>query len=117
MGIKNPTAHTGDTGLIPDPRRSHMPRSNLAHRSQLLSLRAVAPEACAPQSLRSATREAAAMRRPCTKTAEEPPACHNWSKIHSQKERSIKKKKKKDFRKPVFLHLSSQSLFHFFPLF
>ena len=26
--VKNPSASAGDTGLIPDPGRSHMPRSN-----------------------------------------------------------------------------------------
>ena len=26
--IKNPSANTGDTGSIPDPGRSHMPRIN-----------------------------------------------------------------------------------------
>ena len=26
--VKNPPANTGDRGSIPDPRRSHMPRSN-----------------------------------------------------------------------------------------
>ena len=26
--VKNPTAKAGDTGLIPDPGRFHMPRSN-----------------------------------------------------------------------------------------
>ena len=28
--VKNPPAKTGDTDLIPDPGRSHMPRSNYA---------------------------------------------------------------------------------------
>ena len=26
--VKNPPANAGDMGSIPDPRRSHMPRSN-----------------------------------------------------------------------------------------
>ena len=37
-GVKNPHASAGDTGSIPDPGRSHMPRSNEARAPQLLSL-------------------------------------------------------------------------------
>ena len=36
--VKNLTANAGDTGLIPGPGRSHMPRSNWAHAPHLLSL-------------------------------------------------------------------------------
>ena len=36
--VKNPPANTGDMGSIPDPGRSHMPRSNEAHVPRLLSL-------------------------------------------------------------------------------
>ena len=36
--VKNPPANAGDTGSIPGPGRSHMPRSNEAHASQLQSL-------------------------------------------------------------------------------
>ena len=35
--VKNLPANTEDTGSIPDPERSHMPRSNKAHAPQLLS--------------------------------------------------------------------------------
>ena len=34
--VKNPPANAGDTGLIPGPGRSHMPRSNEARAPQLL---------------------------------------------------------------------------------
>ena len=47
--VKNPPANTGDTGSSPGPGRSHMPRSNLAHAPQLLSLRSTA---CEPQLLK-----------------------------------------------------------------
>ena len=46
--VKNPPANAGDTGLSPGPGRSHMPRSNLAHAPQLLSLCATTTEAHAP---------------------------------------------------------------------
>ena len=36
--VKNPPANAGDTGSIPGPGRSHMPRSNWARAPQLLSL-------------------------------------------------------------------------------
>ena len=44
--VKNPPANAEDTGSNPCPRRSHMPRSNEVHASQLLSLhsRAHAPQ-------------------------------------------------------------------------
>ena len=35
--LKNPPAKAGDTGSIPGPGRSHMPRSNEAHAPQPLS--------------------------------------------------------------------------------
>ena len=35
--VKNLPANTEDTGSIPDPERSHMPRSNQARAPQLLS--------------------------------------------------------------------------------
>jgi len=36
--VKNLPANAGDTGLIPDPGRFHMPQSNEAHVPQPLSL-------------------------------------------------------------------------------
>ena len=42
--VKNPPANAGDTGSIPGPGRSHMPRSNQARAPQLLSLRSRARE-------------------------------------------------------------------------
>ena len=55
--VKNPPANAGDTGLSPDPGRSHMPQSNQARAPQLLSLRSRARE---PQllSLHATTTEA-----------------------------------------------------------
>ena len=44
--VRNPPAKAGDTGLIPDPARSHMLQSNKAYVPQLLSLCATATEAC-----------------------------------------------------------------------
>ncbi|KAJ8791069.1 hypothetical protein J1605_020870 [Eschrichtius robustus] len=46
---KNPPANAGDTGSSPGPGRCHMPRSNEAHASQLLSLHSRAHE---PQLLK-----------------------------------------------------------------
>ena len=52
--VENLPANAGDMGSSPGLGRSHMPRSNWARESQLLSLRV--------WSLCSATREAAIMR-------------------------------------------------------
>ena len=46
--VRNPPANAGDMGLIPDLRRSHMPRSNLSLAPQLLCL---CPRAQEPQLL------------------------------------------------------------------
>ena len=60
--VKNPPANAGDTGSIPGPGRSYMPRSNKArarqllslcsraHEPQLLSPRATTTEACIPRA-------------------------------------------------------------------
>ena len=64
--VENLPANAGDMGSSPGLRRSHMPRSNWARESQLLSLRV--------WSLCSATREA---RAPQLRVA---PARHNWRK-------------------------------------
>ena len=56
--VENLPANAGDTGSSPGLGRSHMPRSNWARESQLLSLRV--------WSLSSATREAAIVRGPRT---------------------------------------------------
>ena len=75
--FKNLPCNTGDTGSIPEPARSYVPRGNKAcvprllslhtraHAQQLLSPRAATTEAHMPKSPFSA-REAPAMRRPCT---------------------------------------------------
>ena len=49
--VKNLPANAGDTGLSPDPGRSHMPWSNEAPVPQLLSLRF---RACKTQLLKPA---------------------------------------------------------------
>ena len=46
--VKNLPANTGDTGLIPGPGRFHVPQSNKAHATQLLSSCAITTEAGAP---------------------------------------------------------------------
>ena len=56
--VENLPANAGDTGSSPGLGRSHMPQSNWARESQLLSLRV--------WSLCSTTREAAIVRDPCT---------------------------------------------------
>ena len=82
--VKNPPANAGDTGLLPGPGRSHMPRSNWARVPQLLSLRsgahdpqllspcATTTEARTPWSPRSATGEATTMRSPRTAAKSNP---------------------------------------------
>ena len=57
--VENPPANARDTDSIPDPGRSHMPRSNQARAPQLLSLcsrawelqllKLMSPKAHAPQ--------------------------------------------------------------------
>ena len=56
--VENLPANAEDTGSSPGLGRSHMPRSNWDREPQLLSLRV--------WSLRSATREAATVRGPCS---------------------------------------------------
>ena len=56
--VENLPANAGDTGSSPGLGRSHMPQSNWARESQLLSL-------CV-WSLCSTTREATIVRGPCT---------------------------------------------------
>ena len=50
--VKNLPDNAGDTGSIPSPRRSHMPRSNYARAPQLLSLcsRASEPQLLSPRA-------------------------------------------------------------------
>ena len=56
--VENPPANAGNTGSSPDLGRSHMPWSDWARETQLLSLRV--------WSLCSATKEAAMVRGPRT---------------------------------------------------
>ena len=85
--VKNLPANARDTGSIPGRERFHMPQSNSARGTQiwtqcsraqepqLLSPHAATPEACVPQSLGSARREATVMRSPSTTEKGSPP-CH-----------------------------------------
>ena len=50
--VKNPPANAGDTGLIPDLGRSHVPQGNQACGPQLLNLCSIARE---PQLLSPCT--------------------------------------------------------------
>ena len=82
--VKNPPANTGDMGSSPGPGRSHMPWSNEARVSQLLSLcsRAREPQLLSPCATTTAPlvpkasapqqREATAMRSPRTTTKSSP---------------------------------------------
>ena len=69
--VKNPPANAGDTGSIPGPGRSHMPRSNWVLAPQLLSLRSRGrkPQLLSP---RAATTEAH-VPRACIQQQEKPP--------------------------------------------
>ena len=58
--VKNPFANARDVGLVPDPGRFHT--------TGQLGLCTTTTEACAAKRLYSATREATAMRNPCTAT-------------------------------------------------
>ena len=74
---KNSPANAGDTGLIPDPGRFHMPSWNEACRPELLSpcSRAHKPLLLSPRtwSLCSTTGEAAAVRSVSATAREKPP--------------------------------------------
>ena len=82
--VKNPPASAGDVGLILDLGRSHMPRSNWAHVSQLLSLCSTArepqllksthPRACAPQQEKSLQWEAVASLQESSARSSDDPA-------------------------------------------
>ena len=78
--VKNLPANAGDTGLIPVPGRSHIPRINEARVPQLLSLgsraceqqllrlHAASTEACVPRAgaLQQEKLKPPQMRSPCT---------------------------------------------------
>ena len=80
--VKHLPANAGDTGSIPGPGRSHMPRSNWAPAPQLLSLRSRARE---PQPLTVEVSEAQLLKPArlepmlCNKRSHcnEKPACSN----------------------------------------
>ena len=46
--VKDPPANAGDTGSVPGPGRSHVPRGNSAGAPQLPSPRTEVTEACVP---------------------------------------------------------------------
>ena len=54
--VKNPPDNARDMGLSPGPGRSHMPGSNYARAPQLLGLRSAKREATAMRSQRTATK-------------------------------------------------------------
>ena len=88
--VKNPPANAGDTGSSPGPGRSHMPQSNRAHASQLLSLRSRArePQLLSPHTLEPVlrNREATAVRSPRT-TTKSSPCSPQLEKAHAQQQR------------------------------
>ena len=83
-GVKNPPASAGEVGWSSDPENPHLPRSNQACASRLLSLWSRAPEPSSlspragtaevrtPESSRVETRAASAGRGPHTAAREEP---------------------------------------------
>ena len=84
--VENLPANAGDTGSHPGLGRSHMPRSDWARETQLLSLRV--------WSLCSETREAAIVKGPCT-AMKNGPHLPQLEKALAQKRRpntAIKKK-------------------------
>ena len=50
LEVKNPPDNAGDTGLIPDWGRSHIPQSSQAHAPQLLKLACLEPVLCKERS-------------------------------------------------------------------
>ena len=78
--VKNPPADAGDTGSSPGPERSHMPQSNSARASQLLSLcsRAREPQLLSPR----ATTTEARTPRAFALQQEKPPQweAHTWQR-------------------------------------
>ena len=66
--VKNPPAHAGDMGLIPDPERPHIATKPVCHIYELVlqNLGATATEVCVPQGLCSTARATTATRSLCT---------------------------------------------------
>ena len=87
LGVKNPPAHVGDTGLTPGLGGSHMPQGNYVHVLQLLSLCSTR-EVTATRSPRNTTK-----RSPCWPRLEK--ACAVTETQHSQNENKYILKKKK----------------------
>ena len=93
--VKNLPANAGDTGSIPGPGRSHMPRSNEAHMPQLLSLcsRAYTPQLLKPARLEPMLRN----KRSHRTTVKSSPRSPQLEKARTQQQRpnAAKKTKKK----------------------
>ena len=77
--FKNLPANTWDMSLIPDLRRSHMPRGSYTHAPQLLSLILSSP--C------SAATEATAVRSQHSTSGEEPPLAAARESPHTAQQR------------------------------
>ena len=76
--VKNPPANAGDTGLIPGPGRSDMPRSTEARAPQLLKPAHLEPLLCSNRSHR---------KKP-TRCSEEQPSLPTTEKASTQQRRS-----------------------------
>ena len=77
--VKNPPANAGDTGLIPGPGRSDMPRSTEARAPQLLKPAHLEPLLCSNRSHRK--------EKP-TRCSEEQPSLPTTEKASTQQRRS-----------------------------
>ena len=76
--VKNPPANAGDTGLIPGPGRSHMPRSTEVRAPQLLKPAHLEPLLCNKRSHRK--------EKP-THCSEEQPSLPTTEKAGAQQQR------------------------------
>ena len=92
---KNLTCDARDVGLIPSPRRFHMPHNQSLGTTPtepvLWCLRAATTEAFEPQSLCSTAGEAAAMRGPHTAAGEQHPLTTTGEKPVQQRRPSTTK--------------------------
>ena len=90
---KNPPANAGDTGSIPGPGRSHVPRSNKARVPQLLSLRSRAHE---PQLLKPARLETELRNKRSHRSEKPTRRKEDPTQPKIKKEKKIYKKKKRE---------------------
>ena len=85
--VKNPPANAGDMGLIPGRGRFHMPRSNQAHASQLLSLQSLGGQEPVLRNKRGHFSEKPAYhQRVAPSLCNQRKACTATKTQHSQKE-------------------------------